>query len=66
MIARYVRWLLWKRRLAKARDEVAYNRSGVLHFSQRLRSAKERLERIEAERVNVDYPPPTGVSTEVV
>jgi hypothetical protein len=61
MIARYIRLLQWRIRLSKARDDVAYNRSAVTHFSQRLREAKVRLAAVEAEHVNVDYPPPVGV-----
>lgn len=59
---RFWRLLLWRRRLGKARDDVAHYRSAVLHYSQCLRAAKERLEVVEGQIVDVDYPRPRGVT----
>lgn len=55
------RLLQWKTRRSRAEDEVAYYRSAVLFYSQKLREAKAKVGVVERQRIDVDYPPPRGV-----
>jgi hypothetical protein len=59
------RALRWHARRQRALEDVSYNRSGLRYFTQELISAELRLLKIEAERISVDYPPPSAVGRSV-
>ena len=61
MLGKFIRWLLWQRRIHNAELDIAYYRSGVSYYSVELRKAKDRLARLEREANDVRFPLPSAV-----
>lgn len=64
-LLRLWRAIRWTARYEAAIRDVAHNRSGVRYYVQELRRSQAKLAAIEAERVNIHYPPPKAVGRSV-
>lgn len=64
-LLRLWRAIRWKARHEAAIRDVHHNRSGVRFYVMELRRAQAKLAAIEAERVNIHYPPPKAVGRSV-